>query len=132
VSDSPTKEEKMETTTTTPKLVTVDEEFVIEALAIAFAAGQVFAVQAGRETTPLSEFFTGEASDAQTELFGKLQGDGDDPLEVEVQARADHLTADALEANLETGLVRAYRKHAADMREAGTVNVPFDNELAGS
>lgn len=117
--------------TTTPELVSVDQELVVEALALVFAAADVFNVRAGRQDTPLGEFFAKEAADLQMQLFGSTAGaDGTDPVEVEVQARANHLIADALEASVENGLIRAYRKHAADMREAGTVNVPFDNAMA--
>lgn len=117
--------------TTTPTLVSVDQALVVEAIALVFAASSVFSVQAGRQDHPLSDFFTQEAADLQTKLFGRpKEGDGNDPLEVEIQARAMYLTADALEASVELGLVKAYRKHSADMREAGTTEVPFDNAMA--
>lgn len=125
----------MSSTTTTPVLVSVDQELVIEAVALVFSAADVFAAQAGRQDTPLSGFFMQEASDLQRKFFGSKadleDADWDtDPLEVEIQARANWLTADALEANLERGLIEAYRKHSRDMREAGRVGVDFDNALA--
>jgi len=111
----------------------VDSKFLIEAIAALDAVYSATSALNGGTETPLAGYFQEIAWSLKDEAFGSGPEDDDeyarDPLRVEIEARADEHAADALQALLgedEISVsVERHRRHAKNVRAAGTINVDF-------
>lgn len=111
---------------------TQHRELIIEAVAGLDAAASVFASLNGGVETPPTEFFMELASNLKYDALGPAPQDDEgfdrDPVNIAVAVRSAELTAEALTSLGLNRRARRYRTHAREMRENGTVAVPFRDE----
>lgn len=110
--------------------LTIDRKTAIEIVAWLDAAGGIHRHITGEAGGPLEEHFDVKAWEFKEQLLGPSpEGDDEyetDPTVVEINARSCEIVADALDTNAPAPL---YRKYAQEMREQGTVRVPFPYAL---
>lgn len=125
----------------TSEAVTIPRETAVEMLAAIDAAQALWNLADGEEI----DMFFGELRERlMIEVFGRYSSDEDDSWQrdahvVEINARSNEIEADALELSPagwsfemtideHAALVARLREHAEEMREQGTINVPFEKE----
>jgi hypothetical protein len=112
-----------------PATVTIPTERVLEAVAYLFATSAIWTSFAGGGDSEIDARYLV----AGTELFEAAFGDDSSreyasPMLVEAEARSHEVAADLLE--LLASDVSAHRATAKRMREAGTIDVPFRDDVA--
>jgi len=102
--------------------ITVPREAVIEAIATIEAAGNTLSVLVGPDS---GERLNRAAWDLAERLLDYKTFGEDDPVEVEITARASEIEADVLEDNAFEGRIATLRAMAPRYREHGTVGLMF-------